>query len=399
MENKLEKEKKISIIIRMAYFSLHFIATIFINRSLTVAFKGEYAYIINFVSIFSIVGGMGLDLLYLEYTKKYGDKVLGIFLGITYSSSFLFICIAVVLLVLHRTEFFWIMILTSMHLLYQNISMFACVKNITLRNVVLLIVQIIYVSILGTLYFTDSGNVDLLLLLYGINDLSICLLLIKRNKFRVNWEMIKENDTVKIQTIIKLGIKAMLISLLIVFNYNIDIIMLKKLGVDLGLIGIYSVAVTLSNIILLVPDAFKELALGEVVRKNVAHKIYFYLKTNIYFMIIISIGFVLLGKWFIGCFYGKQYISAFNITLILFMGDLFICIYKIIHPLLIADGKQTQVLIYLIIAVMSNVGINLVMIPKFNIYGAAVASVISYLVTGVLFFISFKKNYLEGSEK
>lgn len=54
--------------------------------------------------------------------------------------------------------------------------------------------------------------------------------------------------------------------------------MLKKLGVDLGLIGIYSVAVTLSNIILLVPDAFKELALGEVVRKNVAHKIYFYFK-------------------------------------------------------------------------------------------------------------------------
>ena len=59
---------------RMVYFLLHFIATIFINRGLTTALKGEYAYIINIVSVLAIVGGMGLDLLYLEYIKKYGEN-------------------------------------------------------------------------------------------------------------------------------------------------------------------------------------------------------------------------------------------------------------------------------------------------------------------------------------
>lgn len=385
---------------RMVYFLLHFIATIFINRGLTTALKGEYAYIINIVSVLAIVGGMGLDLLYLEYIKKYGEKINGFFLGLTYIFSSLFLIIAFVILILNRQcSLFWVLLLTSAHILYTNVSMFACVKDISSRNLILLIIQFLYVSVLFGLYEFKVSNVETLLLLYFFNDLIVSFILIIKNKFKLNMKFIscQKNKSEFIIKVFILGIKAMLISLLIAFNYNLDIIMLKKLGVELDLIGIYSVAVTLSNIVLLIPDAFKELALGVVVQKNAAEKIRTYLRINVIFLVVTSIGFILLGKWFIASFYGKAYISAYYLTLILFIGDLFICVYKVIHPLLIADGKQITVLVYLGIAVIINFVLNMICIRLYGVYGAAMSSVGSYMATGILFYQNFYKNYIKNS--
>lgn len=396
--NIVDLKRTISLVIRMIYFALHFIATIFINRGLTTNLKGEYAYIINIVSVLAIIGGMGLDLLFLEFTKKYGKKVLGTFLGLTYIYAGMFFILSIISQCrFHNQELFWILLLTSAHVLYANISTFACVKDIASRNIILLIIQIVYICFLAWAYFNDYGNLNYILFLYLLNDVLVSLILVIKNKYHVRWSLLEigVNHITVLKKITHLGIKAMLISLLIAFNYNLDIIMLKKMGISLELIGIYSVAVTLSNIVLLIPDAFKELALGIVVCDNAAHKIKKYLQINVVFLIIIAIGFCIFGKWFINCFYGSAYITSYQVTLILFIGDLFICIYKVIHPLLIADGKQTTVLKYLIIAVMINFIMNIILIPIFNIFGAALASVGSYFVTGVLFYIHFQNNYLK----
>ena len=54
------------ILLKMLYVLLHFIATVLINRGLSTELKGEYSFIVNMVSVFGIIGGFGLDLLYLE---------------------------------------------------------------------------------------------------------------------------------------------------------------------------------------------------------------------------------------------------------------------------------------------------------------------------------------------
>ena len=184
----MDIKRVISLVIRMIYFGLHFIATIFINRGLTTNLKGEYAYIINFVSILAIIGGMGLDLLFLEFTKKYGEKVLGTFLGLTYIYVGFFCIVSIISRYsLHNQELFWIFLLTSAHILYANISTFACVRDITSRNIILLIMQVIYVCSLAWAYFNNYGNLNCILLLYFFNDISVSVLLIIRNKFRVGW--------------------------------------------------------------------------------------------------------------------------------------------------------------------------------------------------------------------
>ena len=49
----------------------------------------------------------------------------------------------------------------------------------------------------------------------------------------------------------------MIVMLLITINYRVDIVMIRHLSSS-SEVGIYSVAVTLSNIFLVIPDAFKE---------------------------------------------------------------------------------------------------------------------------------------------
>lgn len=392
----------ISIGIRMLYFVFHFVSTIFINRTLTTELKGEYAYIINMVSLLAIVGSLGLDLLYLEYKKRYGDSVLSSFLGLTLISSAFFVVVALISLCPYgNKEISYIFLLTAGHILYQNISIFACVYNVQWRNITLLAVQIVYDFSLVLLFVFNVVDVGFFLIAYLLNDLFVCLFFIIECKMKVSWVFLRNAEDgwkKNISVILSKGFRAMLISLLIAFNYNLDVIMLRKFNCDFSLIGIYSVGVTLSNIVLLVPDAFKEVLLGKVVRENSVKTIRQYIKISIVFMLVMLLGFGVLGKFFIRSFYGEEYVEAYYITLILFVGDIFMCLYKIIHPLFIADGKRKNVLLFLLIAVVFNFVMNVFTIPKYSIYGAAVSSVGSYFVTGVLFYFYFINEYGQTSK-
>ena len=391
-----EKEGKIkSISFRLLYFLVHFLTSVFINRVLPPSLKGEYAYIINFVSVLGIVGGLGLDLLYLEYKKKCGKKVLGTFLSISCCSAIFFILIAVLAVIFNERIIYLVMLTTGTYVLFQNVSMFACVENIKQRNVVSLLMELLYCGVIFALYVLRISNVELTVYIYLVNLLLTALVLIFINRMKLNTELIKkERDVVTLFTIIKEGFKAMIVTLLISFNYNLDIIMLKQFSVDTKYIGVYSVAVTLSNMILIIPDAFKELSFGEVTQAGAVKKIKRYIKINIAFLGVIFGGFLLIGSFFINVLYGEAYSGAFQLTLILFLGDLFMCFYKLIHPLLIADGKKNAVAKNLLIAVMFNFGANLLLIPSWGVVGAAWASVLSYSITGILFIISFYKEYM-----
>ena len=384
-----------ALVVRAIYFVLHFLATILINRTLTPSMKGEYAYAINFVSILSIFGSLGLDLLYLEYKKKYGEEVTGTFIFLSLVSSATLLIIGIIVHFLGGSlDAFMICLLSAMHLLSQNVSLMSCSVDIKKRNLIVLEVQIVYVLFLVIIWSNGIMDLALFLILYFINDAAVFLMLILRNRYRINIHFLKING-VKSTTlkILSQGFNAMLISLLIVFNYNLDVIMMRYMKVNFSDIGIYSVGVTLSNIIILIPDAFKEISIGDVVHENAAIKVQKYIRICLLLMSISLVAFLFVGKFFVVLFYGQAYQEAYNVTLILFIGDMFMCLYKLIHPLFIADGKRWKVLLYLLIAVGINAFANYIVIPIYGKYGAAWASVVSYFATGLMFYFSFKYNY------
>ena len=91
--------------------------------------------------------------------------------------------------------------------------------------------------------------------------------------------------------------------------------------------------------------------------------------------------------------YGNEFLNSYLVTVILFLGIPAMAWFKIISTLYLAQGKRYFYLLTLLDSVIANALANLILIPKFSIYGAAMASVISYTVCGGVFLVDFCSEY------
>ncbi|MDD6794726.1 MAG: polysaccharide biosynthesis C-terminal domain-containing protein, partial [Clostridiaceae bacterium] len=106
---------------------------------------------------------------------------------------------------------------------------------------------------------------------------------------------------------------------------------------------------------------------------------------------VILIGFVFFGKLAIRILYGVDYIKAFGVTLVIFIGSLSMIFFKILQPIYIAQGKQKRAVCFLACSAVINIVLNAIFIPNYGYYGAAIASAISNTICGCLFFGDYLK--------
>ena len=75
------------------------------------------------------------------------------------------------------------------------------------------------------------------------------------------------------------------------------------------------------------------------------------------------------------------------------MGVPALGIFKIVSPVYIANSRSKYVFYVLLLSVISNIILNYLMIPYFSINGAAIASLISYGLCGIVILENFKHRY------
>ena len=63
--------------------------------------------------------------------------------------------------------------------------------------------------------------------------------------------------------------------------------------------------------------------------------------------------------------------------------------FKLIHPIYVNNGKAKIIIYLLSISVIVNIISSWILIPNWGAFGAATASVISYTICGILFFVKF----------
>lgn len=183
----------------------------------------------------------------------------------------------------------------------------------------------------------------------------------------------------------KFGILVYGATLFIYLNYRFDQLLIKFFLGDPQL-GVYSVAVMVVELIFLIPTSVKTALMGKIYNTNNFNKKQnFILIKTLKYSIYISLILALFGSvlaFLIPVIYGKEYHNAILVIRILFLGILFASVGKIVGPYLIATGKPKIHLKMTFITFLSNMIINLFLIPKFGIYGAAIASSGSYFLYG-----------------
>lgn len=379
---------------RSALALVGFVYTVFLARYLGTDLRGKYSVVQNYATIIATILTLGVPNAYPFFKRNSEEdnrpEVYRSFLG--NSSAMFFICtvgtLIFVLLVPLPEQYKWIFYILPFTYLFKLCNPLGLMEHSRLCNITELSLGILdLLIVLGLMIFTKANFL-------------ICFLFLLIDKFIYGafsaWNLRPRPKDIlprfdrNIGKYIAYGFVPMLTGLLLVLNNKMDIFMMDFFpNVTDSDIGVYSVGVMLAEKIWIIPDALtmimqSRLASGK--DKNEAATV-----SRICFSLtlVCVIGVAILGKPLINIAYGEAYSQAYIATLIVLLGVVFMVFFKIAYSYNVVVGKNIRNIVYLGITVISNIILNLIMIPRMGMYGAAVATLVSFVVCGSIFLITF----------
>jgi len=190
---------------------------------------------------------------------------------------------------------------------------------------------------------------------------------------------------------IKFGLKSHAQSLTGVLHYKIDIYILA-LFLTPGDIGYYSIAVALVSLIFYIPDVVGHVMYPKVASLNEKDAHLFTAQTcrnTLFVTILPAAGIIVFGRFLIRLLYGQEFLPATSALYLLMPGTITMCLYKILTRNFTSRNRQELTVFAGLFGLLINVGLNLMLIPRMGIAGAALATSISYSSTSILLLFFF----------
>jgi O-antigen/teichoic acid export membrane protein len=189
------------------------------------------------------------------------------------------------------------------------------------------------------------------------------------------------------------GLKGYLANLLQFFNYRLDSLIVNALS-GIASVGVYSISVAMAEVIWYVAQAFGTVMFPHVssVDRREADRVTPIVSRNVWFITLLGVVFVAVtGRWIIAVVFGPAMAGAATPLLLLLPGILALSGAKILTSYLSGIGRPIYATYVSGANVALTVALDLVLIPRFGISGAAAASSIVYTITAIAFVIVFRK--------
>tara|TARA_B100000963_G_C22633565_1_gene676283 strand:+ start:1871 stop:3163 length:1293 start_codon:yes stop_codon:yes gene_type:complete len=166
-------------------------------------------------------------------------------------------------------------------------------------------------------------------------------------------------------------------------NLKFDIIILSYLFSS-NIVGYYSISVLFSYIVLYIPDSVAVFLYPKLSKvKSFEEKKDLTLRVNrIIFLVIllISLFLILFGRLILTSFYGQEFEISYKPLIILLIGSVLFSFVKIITKLSTSDGSPIVGSKISFIGIIVNIPLLILLVPKYQIVGAAVATSVSYFL-------------------
>ena len=367
-----------------------FLFTVFQSRYLGAEIKGQVATVNSIVSITSIVFGLGIYHAYPYFKRVSGKDILPVFMRI----SLLLLAVygfaaALAIMLFHLSPKIVAACVLTPLLTYDGIvSYITLIEVPNRRSITDMVVNFSELVVLIILWITAPPSFIIGVIIITLKDVVKSLLFTFWWRRRVF--VPSESIWPWIPKLVRFGFFPMLSLLMTTLNYRVDVLMLNDRVSDAA-IGVYSVGVLLAERIWMIPDAMKGVMVSNLAKGKDAYETAYVIRICNTACLAIVVLIIALGKPFIDFVFGAEYSGAYQVTLILLAGVFSMIYYKLIASYNIAMGKQLISFILLSIGVITNVIANLLLIPMMGIYGAGIASVISYAICSVLFIIYFER--------
>lgn len=249
-------------------------------------------------------------------------------------------------------------------------------------------------SFIGLFIFVISLRIGIsgVLIASIVGPLFMTVVLLFKNQFikyfsrKINWTIVK--------SMLSLGLVYALALFIINLNYRIDIIILDKLSTPFEM-GIYSKGATITQYLWQIPAILSTIVFARSAvskdDKQFSLKVAQLLRLSFVFVGIVSIVLIFLAPLIIIAMYGAAFSKSINVLQILLPGVLILTIFKVMNMDLAGKGKPWVSMKAMIPALILNVGLNLMLIPKYGAKGASISSTLSYSLAGVLFLLLYSK--------
>ena len=195
-----------------------------------------------------------------------------------------------------------------------------------------------------------------------------------------------------LQGMLGFGAKSYVQTLAATLHLRIDQYLIAYLLKSPGEVAYYAIGVNLVSLLLKIPDAtgtvlFPRLAASE---QRDAHLATMRVCRNTIFLTALGVvGLAIAGPIGIPLLYGHKFDHAIRPMLILLPGALMMALYQILTRSFTSHAKQEVNIVAAVTALCLNVGLNLVLIPRFGIAGAALANGISYGTAALILLVMF----------
>lgn len=375
---------------KVLYSGITFLANALLTRFLGTQLKGDYTWVLNTANLLSIVAGLGVyqSIPFFNRKSTNEENIIQDYVNM-FSFQFLVYLVLSILIVCVSQSILVSLVafLMNVDMLSQQLNMLMLISDIRKRNRIFLSGAILNLGLCAIVYAWGVSNlyaaiaITLIIKIFYIIGYLFTMRIIPR-PLKIDFRRIAER--------IKFGYLPMLSFLLITLNYKVDILMLKA-DTDISSLelSLYSVGVSIAEIAWFIPDVFKEVVFAKTAKKNEYEEVASVIRISNAVMAMVILGILVLGKGFIRIFYGNDFVNAYKVTVVLFMGIPAMCWFKIIYTLFNAQGKRKISFLVLLMSAAINILLNLILIPLIGIIGAAAASVFTYLCCGIIFLVLF----------
>ncbi|MEN8120039.1 MAG: flippase [Bacteroidota bacterium] len=388
---------------RMLFMIVAFFVGIYVARYLGPGKYGILNYALSFAFLFQAFSKLGLDGIVTRNLIQNPDKKLEI-LGSSFTlkvlgSIFSFILIFVSLQFSssdYQTKIMVIIIAAGMLFDSLEVGRFFFESQVKAKySAVASSVSVIVSSALKILFIFLVADLLWFAVAYSVEivvrGVGFLIIYQKKNQNISKWKFDKPIS----KSLLKDSWPLMLSSMAVMLYMRIDQIMIKEM-LDANAVGQYAAAVKISEIWYFIPVIINNSIFPAIIGAKTKNETFYYkrlqqlLSLLIWMALLISLPIYIISPAIITNLFGDEYLLASSVLSIHIWSGIFIFMNNTAGKWHIAENLTKLSLIKTILGATINITLNIILIPKYGIIGAAWATLITYAFIGYFSNLLFK---------
>lgn len=378
---------------RLTSMVVSFIATIFIARQLGPSNYGELSYALSFVSIFSFIAVLGIDQVlyrdlinYPEKRNQYMGSAFALRLGASIIAVVL--CIVFAIILSPRDISMFLIFLLSLGFVFNTFQIinyeFQAGVQSKFPSILSIYVAII-LNILKILVIFFGKGVIYLAIVFLLESVfyAVGYLYYRKKQFGplAQWSFDKEIA----KKILSDSWPLIFASAFALIYARIDQVMIKNM-MNAESVGLYDAAVRLSEVWYFIPSIIASSLFPAIINAKKTSEHFYHARIRklaillITFSLLIALPVSYFAGFIINIIFGPLFAGAVVILQIYIWSNIATSLNSVVNLYLVAENFKKMLLFSTFAGMVTNVILNLYLIPIYGTAGAAIATLISYSI-------------------